>query len=224
MCPENDAAFPVCTWVVWGTSQIAVPSWEQGWAALVPGLPAPLGSFSPPGSDSRSHPTHCREGAFGDGVRWKAHFFTPWPICITWANSWRGRALQGTPQVCRNPGFDFSNMQTICRQLQLWEQGQRDALEPSSPLMSWRGPLERPRVLTESIACTRPCGPTYLRPHSWTGCWGKTCLELGDLLDTLAKPNSPPTGSHSKPVCPVCSRPRGTMGTTCTIPPQLHWD
>lgn len=154
----------------------------------------------------------------------KLIFFTPWPICITWANSWRGRALRGTPHICRNPGFDFSNMQTICRQLQLWEQGRRDALEPSSPLVSWRGPLERPRVLTERIACTRPCGPTYLRPHSWTGCWGKTCLELGDLLDTSAKPNSPPTGSHSRPVCPVCSSPRGTMGTTCTIPPQLHWD
>lgn len=61
--------------VVRGTSQIAVWSWEQGRAVLVPGLPARLGSSSPSGRSSRSHPMHRREGAFGDGVRWKAYFF-----------------------------------------------------------------------------------------------------------------------------------------------------
>lgn len=115
-----------------------------------------------------------------------------------------------------------SNMQTICRQLQHWEQGRRDALEPSSALVSWRGPLEHPCALTKSSTCAHPGAPTDTWSRRWTGCWGGTCPELGDLQDGPAKPRSPPVGSHSGPVCPVCSSPRGATGTTRTIPPQLR--
>lgn len=120
--------------------------------------------------------------------------------------SCREGALRGIPHVCINPGFDFSKKQTTCRQLQRWEQGWRDALEPSSALLSWRGPLERPRVLTESSACTHPSGLTYTRSRSWK------CARSWEICGHLGQTqHGPPVGSHSRPVCPVRPSPCRAM-------------
>lgn len=81
------------------------------------------------------------------------------------------------------------------------------------PPVSCCGPLEHPLILAV------PCTPNHAAA---LGCWGETCLELGNPSDSSAKPNSPAVGSHSRPVCPVPSSPHSATGTTRTIPPELH--
>lgn len=69
-------------------------------------------------------PRHAVKEHFATELERKVCFSAfPGLVCVTWANGWQGRDLWGTLCACRNLGFDFSNIQTICRQLPHWQQG-----------------------------------------------------------------------------------------------------